>query len=182
LSTAQSASWPEGAAAPPPQPGALRRWIPVALWAACISWFSTDAFSAQSTNRYIDPALRALFGELSPQAFRFAHAIIRKSAHFLEYAVLAILMCRALTAPGTRASARVVVRALVYCALYACADELHQFFVPSRTASPSDIAVDTVGASVGVLVFAAVRGARRGGASVGISARSRGSASRPSGA
>ena len=182
MSTGPSASWLEDAAAPPPRAGTLRRWIPVALWAACISWFSTGAFSAQSTHRYIDPTLRILFGELSPEAFRLAHTMVRKSAHFVEYAVLAILMCRALTAPGTRMSTGVIVRALAYCALYACTDELHQFFVSSRTASLYDVAVDAVGASVGALVFAAVRGARRGGAPAGVSARSRGSASRPSGA
>jgi VanZ family protein len=182
LSTAPSTSSSEDVSEPPAWSGALRRWVPVALWAACISWFSTGAFSAQSTNRYIDPALRLLFGELSPEAFRLAHTIIRKSAHFIEYAILAILTGRALTAPGTRTSARVVVRALVYCALYACIDELHQFFVQSRTASPYDVAVDTIGASVGALIFAAVRRTRRDGTVAGISGRSRGSASRPSGA
>lgn len=181
MSTAPSASSSEDASAPPPWSGPLRRWVPVALWAACISWFSTGAFSAQSTNRYIDPALRLLLGELSPEAFRLAHTIIRKSAHFVEYTILAALTCRALTAPGTRVNARVVVRTLVYCTLYACADELHQFFVQNRTASPYDVAVDTTGASVGALAFAAVRGVRRSGTVAGISARSRGSASKPSG-
>ena len=76
--------------------GRLARWAPVVIWATCISWFSTDAFSAQSTNSYIDPVLRYFFGELSAATFRFAHTTIRKSAHFLEYAVLAILLCRAL--------------------------------------------------------------------------------------
>jgi VanZ family protein len=154
------------------------RWIPVVVWATCISWFSTSAFSAQSTNSYIDPVLRYFFGELSLATFRFAHTIIRKSAHFLEYAVLGILLCRALTEPGTRPSWRTIVRAILYCAVYASLDELHQTFVPRRTGSPYDSMLDAAGASVGALLFRARR--RSAGAQpiatapVEISVRSRG--------
>jgi VanZ family protein len=138
----------------------VTRWVPVVLWAICISWFSTGAFSAQSTNSYIDPVLRYFFGELSPETFRFAHSIIRKTAHFLEYAVLAMLVCRALTEPGTRPTVALLVRTVVYCAIYACVDELHQVFVPKRTGSPYDSMLDTLGAAVGALLFARVRAAR----------------------
>jgi VanZ family protein len=138
----------------------LTRWLPVVVWATCISWFSTGAFSAQSTNSYIDPVLRYFFGDLSPEAFRFAHTIIRKTAHFVEYAVLAVLVCRALTEPATRPLPSTVARAVVYCAVYACLDELHQMFVPKRSGSAYDTMLDTVGATVGALLFAWVRTAR----------------------
>jgi VanZ family protein len=134
--------------------------LPVIVWAAFISWFSTDAFSARSTNSYIDPLLRYFFGELTPAGFRFAHAVIRKSAHMIEYAILGALVCRALTAPGGRMSRAHVVRALLYCAVYALLDEAHQAFVPSRTGSGTDVLVDTVGATVGTLVFTRWRGHR----------------------
>jgi hypothetical protein len=127
--------------------------VPVVLWAACISWFSTEAFSARSTNAYIDPALRYFFGELSIEGFRFAHTIIRKSAHFLEYAVLGILMLRAMTVPGTRPSRRMVFGTIVACGLYASLDELHQVFVPHRTGAPADVLLDTFGASAGSWFF-----------------------------
>lgn len=161
--------------------GPLTRWIPVVLWATCISWFSTGAFSAQSTNSYIDPVLRYVFGELSPTTFRFAHTIIRKSAHFTEYGVLAVLLCRALTEPGTRPSGRMILRVIAYCAVYACLDEFHQLFVPKRTGSPYDSMLDTVGAGVGALLFRTWRRSARADtvgtvtrAPAGISARSRG--------
>jgi VanZ family protein len=136
----------------------LTRWIPVVLWAACISWFSTGAFSAQSTNAYIDPVLRRFLGELSPEAFRLAHAVIRKSAHLIEYAVLGMLMARALTLSDAPVTSAVIVRTIVYCALYASADELHQVFVPSRTGSPYDVLIDTLGTTAGTLLFAWRRG------------------------
>ncbi len=142
------------------RPGTLQRWLPVIVWAAFISWFSTDAFSARSTNSYIDPILRYFFGELTPAGFRFAHTVIRKSAHMVEYAILGGLVCRALTAPSARMSRPLVIRALLYCAVYALLDEAHQAFVPSRSGSGTDVLVDTVGATVGTLLFTRWRGYR----------------------
>jgi VanZ family protein len=164
LSPAPSPNSSEGSAPPPTRAESLARWVPVVLWATCISWFSTAAFSAQSTNSYIDPVLRYFFGELSAETFRFAHTIIRKTAHFFEYAVLGALLCRALTPSGTRPSRRIVVRAIVYCAIYACLDEAHQYFVPKRTGSPYDSMLDTLGAAVGTLLFRVRRRSARGDA------------------
>ena len=149
--------------APSANPGALWRWVYVLVWAGFISWFSTGAFSAHSTNNYIDPVLRFFFGELSPQGFRLAHSVVRKAAHLLEYAVLAILLCRALTAPGARITVAVMVRAVVICALYASADEFHQTFEPDRTGSPVDVLIDSSGAVVATLLIAWWRAARNAG-------------------
>ncbi len=129
------------------------------VWAACISWFSTDAFSARSTHNYIDPVLRLLLGaDVSRETLRFAHAIIRKTAHVTEYGVLAILLCRALASPGAPLRPATVLRTLLYCALYASLDELHQTFVRSRTGSPADVAIDVAGAALGSLLLGWKRG------------------------
>jgi VanZ family protein len=139
----------------------LTRWLPVAVWAAFISWFSTDAFSARSTNNYIDPVLRFFFGELTPAGFRLAHTIVRKGAHTIEYAILAVLTCRALAATSDRPLPRAtMLRALLYCAIYALIDEAHQTFVPSRTGSGIDVGVDIMGATVGALLLYWWRAAR----------------------
>jgi VanZ family protein len=138
----------------------LQRWLPVVVWAAFISWFSTDAFSARSTNSYIDPVLRFFFGELTPAGFRLAHSIIRKSAHLTEYAILGALMCRAMTDPGERVSRTTLLRALGCCAAYALLDEAHQTFVPSRTGSGIDVLIDTTGATIGTLIFTRWRSSR----------------------
>lgn len=139
----------------------LQRWLPVVVWAGFISWFSTDAFSARSTNSYIDPVLRFFFGELTPAGFRLAHSIIRKGAHLTEYAILAALMCRAMTPSGARIPRTIVVRALAYCATYALLDEAHQVLVPSRTGSGLDVLVDTAGATIGTLLLTRWRSYRR---------------------
>jgi VanZ family protein len=70
--------------------------------------------------------------------------ILRKCAHTAEYAVLAILLMRAL---GSELAALAVALA------YAATDELHQAFVAGRHASPVDVAIDGIGAALGLLVL-----------------------------
>jgi len=82
------------------------------------------------------------------------HAVIRKLAHVTEYAILAVLVARALDEPG-RAPDRVAAGTLAICAAYAALDELHQSFVPSRTGSPLDVALDASGAALGIALRAA---------------------------
>lgn len=47
----------------------------------------------------------------------------------------------------------ILLRAEVFCALYACSDELHQYFVPGRSCRFFDVCVDSAGAFCGALVF-----------------------------
>ena len=79
--------------------------------------------------------------------------LLRKIAHAGEYAVLALLLVRA-------TEHRAV--ALVVTILYAVTDEVHQTFVPGRHGSPVDVAIDSLGAVIGVLVAPRIlRAARR---------------------
>ena len=51
--------------------------------------------------------------------------------------------------------------ALILCSLYAFSDEIHQLFVPDRTASPRDILIDTLAALLGLALTLAVMASRR---------------------
>lgn len=79
---------------------------------------------------------------------------VRKSAHLFEYAVLALLILRAIKRPLRPASnswswQRAGV-ALLIAAAYAATDEWHQSFVPSRTADLNDVLIDSSGALIGL--------------------------------
>lgn len=78
--------------------------------------------------------------------FRLSGFLIAKSAHLAEYAILFILVRRAVfvSAPGLRA--RAALPALVFCALYALSDEWHQTFVPGRHGQWTDVGIDAIGA------------------------------------
>jgi VanZ family protein len=129
----------------------LARWLPVALWATVISVLSSDAFRGENTATFLKPFLDLLLPGAAPATIEAAHAVVRKLAHVTEYAILALLVYRALERPE-RAATAVALGALVFCVLYATLDELHQSFVPSRGPSPLDVALDTLGAALGLAV------------------------------
>ena len=119
---------------------------------------STDILSAEHTSRFLVPFLRWLDPRISLAALFQIQFAVRKFGHLTEYAVLAMLLWRALRG-GRRwqmqMSILFFVAALV-CAIFAASDEFHQSFVPSRTASPIDVAIDTVGALVGLVICVVV--------------------------
>jgi VanZ family protein len=77
-----------------------------------------------------------------------AEIVLRKLAHVTEYLVLAALLMRALRRSRIAAAIPVAIAAAL---AYAAGDEYHQSFVPGRTATPRDVAIDGVG-----IVLAAV--------------------------
>jgi len=110
--------------APVPISVALRLWAPVVVWAAVIF-----AFSAV-------PDLGTGLGTWD--------LVLRKIAHAGEFAVLGALLMRALRDERAAFAAGVA---------YAISDEVHQVFVPGRVGSPLDVAIDSVGVAVGVLLW-----------------------------
>ncbi|MGO9059295.1 MAG: VanZ family protein [Candidatus Binataceae bacterium] len=117
----------------------LSTWMPVAAWAILIFLMSTSHFGAEQTGAWIEPMLRWLMPWAGLHTIRAMHFGIRKLAHFTEYGILFLLLIRG----PMRGHA---VLALAACALYALLDEGHQNFVPNRTASFYDVALDCSGA------------------------------------
>lgn len=87
--------------------------------------------------------------------------LVRKTAHFVEYAILGLLFylnfknfismsihskCLEQT------SIFIPILAILASALYACTDEFHQLFVPGRSGQLFDVFVDTLGALTGILL------------------------------
>jgi VanZ family protein len=134
-------------------PAWLRVWWPAALWACFIFLMSTDTFSAQHTGSIIEPILRWLFPSITQIRLDFIHHIIRKCAHFTEYFIFGLLVYR-----GVRGARRGWhwtwgLTALAIAAGYSCLDEIHQSFISSRTASPYDSLLDSVGAFFAILAL-----------------------------
>jgi VanZ family protein len=79
-------------------------------------------------------------------------AIGDKGGHALLYSGLASLLVRGL-AGGWRQpfGARTGFAAVAYSTIYGATDEVHQMFVPFRTADLADLAADALGASAAVL-------------------------------
>jgi VanZ family protein len=106
----------------------LSAWLPVLAWAALI-------FALSSI-----PHLGTGLGTWD--------TILRKGAHVTEYAILGLLLLRAI---GRE------LPAFLLGIGYAITDELHQHFVTGRHSSPLDVAIDSTGVLIGVLVFVRAR-------------------------
>ena len=140
-----------------------RRWLPVIIWAAAISMFSTHYFTSENTASIFVPILRWLFPSLSLETINSLHHIVRKSAHVTEYFILSLLLLRGIRGgrSGLRLAWALVTIAIVFA--YASLDEFHQSFVPGRTAAFSDVLIDTSGGALAQAVAAlmALRAGRR---------------------
>lgn len=73
----------------------------------------------------------------------FWNFVTRKSAHIMEYGLLAVLIYRAL---GFKKAYLAILIALVY----SLSDEYHQTFVPQRSGHLSDIIYDLTGILIGI--------------------------------
>jgi VanZ family protein len=138
-----------------------RKWLPIPVWMGVIFLASTDIGSAAHTGSIVMWLLRTISGGRMPLAtMEEIHFLIRKSAHLTEYAIFGFLLWRAFTTSTNLTGRRLAwgsAAALLVAALYACTDEYHQSFVPGRTSSIRDVAIDTVGAAVAIGVCGALK-------------------------
>src|SRR5438093_4581488 len=74
----------------------LKHWLPVLVWIAVIFVGSSDLMSAEHTSRFLGPFLRWLKPDVTADAIAKVQLFVRKVAHLTEYAILAILLWRAL--------------------------------------------------------------------------------------
>ena len=126
-------------------------WTAVLLWMVLI--FNLSAQVADESDKLSKGITRMIVQtveRVAPNANfdikNFNHGI-RKNAHFFAYLVLGILVVNALSAGECK------FVAILICVLYAILDEVHQIFVPGRGPGIQDVFIDSVGASVGILMY-----------------------------
>jgi VanZ family protein len=124
-------------------------WIASLLWTALVLTASGEGFSADATRGLVYD-FWAFLGVALEHAQPFVFWT-RKGAHFVEYAVLAALVLRALRLTGIGLPAASLC-ALLWALGVAIGDESVQARLPSRTGSPRDVAIDFAGAATAVLL------------------------------
>ena len=134
----------------------LKYWLPLLIWLGVIFVDSTDLMSVEHTSRFIVPTLLWLEPGMAPETLRSILFAMRKCAHLSEYAILALLLWRALrSGSALRAKISMLFGAvLLGCAVFAGSDEFHQSFVKSRTPAVRDVLLDIAGALFGLLIGA----------------------------
>jgi VanZ family protein len=124
------------------------RFLPAVLWTALIAWFSAEAWSAAGTG-FLGPLLASLVPWAAPEQIKAGVWLIRKCAHFVEYAVLAGLW-RWAFAPRAAAGWLAFGLSLATAVL----DEAHQATTVSRTGSIADVLLDAAGAAAALALLA----------------------------
>ena len=118
---------------------------------------SSDSRSYEHSSLLVEPFLHWLFPSMSDEHVKMIHHLIRKCAHLTEYAVLSLLLWRAVRKPDKNNPRpwrwREAMIAILIVFAYASSDEFHQRFVPTRTPLVSDVFIDTGGAVVGMLAL-----------------------------
>lgn len=147
-------------------------FVPVILWMAVIYWFSANnGVDSSSQSAVITYGIAACADKLlhlgltESGIMMLADSmsfIVRKTAHFSEYMILALFVRAALA--GCFIKLKPVVQYCITIAwvfLYAALDELHQYFVPGRYCSIKDVFIDTAGGLFGIIIVIIVRHIRK---------------------
>ncbi len=84
--------------------------------------------------------------------FSFADSMIKESLHLVEFAILYVLLVLFFAAHGKLTNRANVFSAIVAC-LYGLTDEIHQSFVPYRSATVIDLVKDVIGVTVCYIII-----------------------------
>lgn len=110
-------------------------WLPILLY--CLLIFIQSSFPAS---------------EHVPD-FDFSDKLL----HVGAYAVLGFLLYRAFSAMNNGATiARLMLLSIFLSTLYGASDEIHQYFVPSRSAEFLDFTADFIGSIIGVMAASTI--------------------------
>ena len=133
-----------------------KKWIFTTItiiWTAVIFGFSMQP--ADVSNDISMSFLTEVFAKLVPGILEneavadFIHLLVRKGAHFTEYAILGVLSAIAVKEYVVKYK---VLLNLFFCFAIACMDETLQRFVPGREGRFFDVMIDTCGAILGIAI------------------------------
>lgn len=131
-------------------------WLLVILWMILIFYLSHQPVK-QSNNlskeitKVIVETVEKIVPDKEFNLSRFNH-LLRKNAHFFSYLILGMLLLNSLKNSGIE-SYKAIYIALGVSILYAISDEVHQLYVPGRGGQVKDVIIDSLGASLGIIIY-----------------------------
>ncbi|MGG7060214.1 VanZ family protein [Clostridium nigeriense] len=126
-------------------------WIILIAWMSLIFIMSHQPGEISSGQSELVIKIFSLIGiELNDYFGELATLVVRKTAHFSEYMILFLLAYNVTRYYVNNNRARILLIAFVF--LYACSDELHQYFIPGRVMAFKDVLIDTSGGVLGYII------------------------------
>ena len=137
------------------------RWaVAFGLWVAFVWGHSLIQGSASSLESgMVVSLLRPLFEAAGVTDVDLMTLVVRKCAHFSEYAVLGVL-AHGLFRARRRETGERPLSVVLLAVLVPVADECLQLFVPGRSGQPTDVLIDLAGLAAGALLALLVLRAR----------------------
>lgn len=124
-------------------------WVLSVACMGIIFYFSSQiADDSTGQSNFVIELIKKILFWADPTSF-----IVRKSAHFLEYTGLCLMLnCSLLFSKGKK----MIPWAILISSIYGATDEVHQIFVEGRSCQATDWLVDTAGALAGAIIFLAI--------------------------
>lgn len=94
--------------------------------------------------------------EPDQQTIEKIEKIVRKGAHYTIYTIGGFLIM-SYTYSLEKTKKQKILYSLLFGVFYASTDELHQYFVPGRSARLFDVGIDTLGVFTGIIIYLGVK-------------------------
>ena len=94
--------------------------------------------------------------EPDQQTIEKIEKIVRKGAHYTIYTIGGFLIM-SYTYSLEKTKKQKILYSLLFGVFHASTDELHQYFVPGRSARLFDVGIDTLGVFTGIIIYLGVK-------------------------
>ena len=126
-------------------------WILLISWMIIIFLMSHQPGDISSNQSELVLKIFSFIGiELNDYFGELATFIVRKAAHFSEYMILFLLAYNVTRYYINTRKVRLFL--IIFVFIYACTDEIHQYFIPGRNMAFKDILIDTSGGAFGYII------------------------------
>lgn len=130
----------------------LIKWIILFSWLLVIFMFSHEQNSGSVTKEIISTTISIKEEPKTEPLLDGINFIVRKSAHITEFIILTLILF-SLTSEYTKNEKKIIIISVIVCILFAAGDELHQYFVPGRSALVTDVLIDSIGALIALIIY-----------------------------
>ena len=116
-------------------------------------WKSSSGLSKKVARKIVDvfPYTKNLSEKTKNKIVEKTQPIIRKGAHLSIYTLVGIFIMSFISTYKIHLKYKFLISILVGL-VYASSDEIHQSFIPGRTASIIDVGIDTAGVFLGIIL------------------------------
>lgn len=131
--------------------------ILIIIWMITVFFFSNQPGekSGGTSGKVIKGLMKIFSKEPTDEEIQKLQLPIRKLAHFTIYAiggVLAILFLNEYNIPLIQK----IIYSQLFLSIYAISDEFHQSFIPARTATITDVLIDSLGAFTSIILISVI--------------------------